>query len=384
MNTTVMSDQYVPGYGRPTFAATTVKRLHHTRFVSVTQNDVLGGRGLTIAQHPGNKAFRKLVARFKSSEYCSDCTPQQKKAIGEKIYHDIKALNGRYLVKDSNQCWRVATKKMFLKKICQALRDCNRCDRSGYAKGVMVPDKVKEMEKEISEKKMSVTDLGTEYIGKFKSDERTCTSEELIIRPNHPNSTRGLNYPNQVPSFPTLSPKPYQEYFPPHPFYAMPVTYSNPAQQSLYRGLLNEAQHQHVSYHHYFNQFHHPTSRQENGEYLVPSATYDTEAMHFPTNVSSARAPNNAEEITGAKSSQNYPCSFYVEGEENDVKIHSLDPNQYSKSVSQVSDSSSLIPVVSTAKEEESFVGLGVGVPPSFHSSLVHDSIDTNIKVVEA
>lgn len=378
-----MSDQYVPSSDRPNFAASAVKRPHQTRFVSITQNDVLGGRGLTIAQHPGNKAFRKLVARFTSSEYCSDCSPKQKKAIAEKIYRDIKTLNGRYIVKDSNEYWRVATKKMFLKKICQALRDCNRCDRSGYAKGVTVPDKVKQMEKEISEKKMSVTDLGTEYIGKFKEDEQTCTSEELTIRPNHPYNTR--DYPNQVPSFPTLSPKPYQEYFPPHPFYAMPVINSNPAHQSLYRGGLDEAQHQSISDHHYFNQFHHPASRQENGEYLVPSAIYDTATMHFPTNLPSATAPNDTEEIIGARSAQNYPCAFYVEGEENDVKIHSLDPNKYSKSVSQVSDSSSLIPVVKTVKEDESFVGLGDGVPPSFHSSLVHDSIDaTNMKVVEA
>ena len=60
-NTAIMSDQYVQACG------SAMKRPHPTGF-TVTPNDVLGGRGLTIAQHPGNKAFRKLVARFTSSE----------------------------------------------------------------------------------------------------------------------------------------------------------------------------------------------------------------------------------------------------------------------------------------------------------------------------
>lgn len=197
-------------------------------FDCIQSNDVLGGRGVNIAQHPGNKRFRALVAIFTDKKYCKDCTPQEKKALARKI---VSLCGGRYLTKNG-QVWSVASKKDFVKKACQALRDCNRGDRSGYARGVKVPDEVKKIEKEIFKKNMSVKDLAKIYMSKSETD-----SCEIGLSYTHT-----IGHPLQLHSSGQSS-STFIQYPIPQPSYApMPLGYSNPPpHQSMFYGEIQEA-----------------------------------------------------------------------------------------------------------------------------------------------
>jgi len=122
---------------------------------TVTEHDVLSGRGISISQHAGNERFRALVNSRYDVNYCSSYTLPEKRAVAEDIISHIKALNppGRFLkrpggrfnkkgVRGLDGPWVVLSKEECIKKTCQALRDCNRQDRSGYAAAVSVPHDV--------------------------------------------------------------------------------------------------------------------------------------------------------------------------------------------------------------------------------------------------
>jgi hypothetical protein len=112
-------------------------------------HDVLSGRGVNIAQHPGNERFRALVNTRYDESYCSTFSTSEKRALANEIIDHIKALDppGRFLKRNgkshSNRGllgpWEELTPKEIMKKTCQALRDCNRNDRTGYAVAVTVP-----------------------------------------------------------------------------------------------------------------------------------------------------------------------------------------------------------------------------------------------------
>ena len=124
-----------------------------TEKIVVHEHDVLNGRGVNIAQHPGNLRFRALVKSHADQSYCSDYSSTAKKALAEEIIHHIQNLNppGRFLkrpprnkkasdVDDGH--WEPLTAGEILKKTRQALRDCNRYDRAEYARHIETPEDV--------------------------------------------------------------------------------------------------------------------------------------------------------------------------------------------------------------------------------------------------
>lgn len=127
-----------PYYGRP--------------LIQVTDHDVLSGRGVNISQHPGNERFRALVNTRQDASYCSGFTTSEKRALAEEIVAHIRNLDppGRFLKRVGRSQssrglsgpWEELSHRECIKKACQALRDCNRQDRQGYAAAVRAPTDV--------------------------------------------------------------------------------------------------------------------------------------------------------------------------------------------------------------------------------------------------
>lgn len=127
-----------PYYGRP--------------LIEVTDHDVLCGRGVNISQHPGNERFRALVNTRQDASYCSGFTTSEKRALAEEIVAHIRNLDppGRFLKRLGRSQssrglhgpWEELSHRECIKKTCQALRDCNRQDRQGYAATVTAPTDV--------------------------------------------------------------------------------------------------------------------------------------------------------------------------------------------------------------------------------------------------
>jgi len=118
--------------------------------IVVHEHDILSGRGVFISHHPGNQRFRTLVKTFTDATYCSDYSASEKRAVAKEIIGHIDALTppGRFLKRDGfkkwgtrgiDGPWKVMSREDSIKRVCQALRDCNRQDRSGYASRVIVP-----------------------------------------------------------------------------------------------------------------------------------------------------------------------------------------------------------------------------------------------------
>ncbi|KAL3786125.1 hypothetical protein ACHAWO_008017 [Cyclotella atomus] len=117
-----------------------------------TDNDVLCGRGVNIAAHPGNERFRTLITTRSDDKYCEIYTVTEKRAVAEEIVRHINNLDppGRFLKREGrghvtrglNGPWEELSHKDAVKKACQALRDCNRPDRETYAQGVAAPEDV--------------------------------------------------------------------------------------------------------------------------------------------------------------------------------------------------------------------------------------------------
>ena len=128
--------------------------------IIVHDHDVLSGRGVNIAQHPGNQRFRTLITTFRDQEYCTSYSAGEKRAVALQIIKHIKDLEppGRFLKRDGrgqgsrglSGPWDELSEREAIKKTCQALRDCNRQDRQGYAKGVAAPGDVIKIVEEAS------------------------------------------------------------------------------------------------------------------------------------------------------------------------------------------------------------------------------------------
>jgi hypothetical protein len=128
--------------------------------IVVTENDVLSGRGVNIAAHPGNERFRTLVTTRADDSYCESYSASEKKAVAEEIVQHISSLNppGRFLKREGrgqvsrglNGPWEELTRREAIKKTCQALRDCNRSDRESYASGVAPPEDVKAVAEQLA------------------------------------------------------------------------------------------------------------------------------------------------------------------------------------------------------------------------------------------
>jgi len=99
---------------------------------SLSDNDVLLGRGLGYARYVGNKRFLRLV-RKRKMEYKSIKSYNAKAQIAKDVYRCLKKRNGRFLklvetgqrarnvVRDG--IWREASRKDALEKCKQALRE---------------------------------------------------------------------------------------------------------------------------------------------------------------------------------------------------------------------------------------------------------------------
>jgi hypothetical protein len=112
--------------------------------IVVHEHDVLNGRGVNVAQHPGNQRFRALVKSRSNNPFYSRYTRSAKIAVAEEIIHHIRNLSppGRFLKHPSSvsNAWEKLTDKETLKKTCQALRDCSRVDRAEYAPHLSTPE----------------------------------------------------------------------------------------------------------------------------------------------------------------------------------------------------------------------------------------------------
>jgi len=107
-----------------------------------------------MAHHSGNERFRALIQSRSDPEYCGSYSLNEKKALAEEVVRHIEALDppGRFLKrtgKTKNKRglqgpWEVMSHDDAVKKARQALRDCNRPDRVGYAKSVSAPADVLE------------------------------------------------------------------------------------------------------------------------------------------------------------------------------------------------------------------------------------------------
>eukprot|EP00956_Cyclotella_meneghiniana_P033194 scaffold94290_cov72-Cyclotella_meneghiniana.AAC.3 len=137
-----------------------------------TDNDVLCGRGVNIASHPGNERFRTLITTRSDAQYCEIYTATEKRAVAEEIVRHIASLDppGRFLKREGrgqvtrglNGPWEELSHRDAVKKASQALRDCNRPDRETYAKGVAAPEDVQQVFQERSVSGIS----GKEYAEK--------------------------------------------------------------------------------------------------------------------------------------------------------------------------------------------------------------------------
>lgn len=126
--------------------------LHQRPHIVVHDHDVLAGRGVNIALHPGNQRLRTLVTTRADDSFCTSYSATEKRAVAEEIVRHIKQLDppGRFLKRDGrgqvsrglSGPWEELTERDAVKKVCQALRDCNRLDRQGYAVGVAMPSDV--------------------------------------------------------------------------------------------------------------------------------------------------------------------------------------------------------------------------------------------------
>jgi hypothetical protein len=144
------------------------------------QHDVLCGRGVNVAQHPGNERFRALINARHDENYCHSYSTSEKRAVAEDIIKHLKELNppGRFLKRPGRSKnsrglegpWEELSEKDSIKKTCQALRDCNRLDRTGYALSVSVPDDVQYFEQMRSQSGLTNKQYAEITAAKLKQD----------------------------------------------------------------------------------------------------------------------------------------------------------------------------------------------------------------------
>ena len=87
------------------------------------ENDVLCGRGGSINSHPGNERFRTLVEKRKRV-YLTARFKREKRLIASSIVSEIRALNGRFLTRDTKTgLWQDIGDEKARDKTSQALRE---------------------------------------------------------------------------------------------------------------------------------------------------------------------------------------------------------------------------------------------------------------------
>ena len=251
-----------------TFAQPTSMQMQTFR---VTDHDVLSGRGVNIAQHTGNERFRALINSRYDVNYCHAYTTAEKRAIAEEIVGHIKSLNppGRFLRRcgRSNRAmrgldgpWEELTKDEAIKKTCQALRDCNRQDRSGYAASVSVPADVSASKQarsvlgltnkqlaEIAAAQLKQRDaISSPYATNFESDQHHSNAHHAAM-PCHSNPFEPIGEATSSSANLLWSLKGYSESHTPIPL-ATPTTSGS---SGGYSSMQDESHHHDESMHHH-------------------------------------------------------------------------------------------------------------------------------------
>jgi hypothetical protein len=89
---------------------------------SISEYDVLCGRGGATNTHVGNKRFRSIVAEYQE-EYL-DARKKEKALISKRVVQRINQYGGRFLKRDANSdMWVEVPSKKALLKTGQALRE---------------------------------------------------------------------------------------------------------------------------------------------------------------------------------------------------------------------------------------------------------------------
>eukprot|EP00980_Cylindrotheca_fusiformis_P028764 scaffold22642_cov134-Cylindrotheca_fusiformis.AAC.19 len=89
---------------------------------SISENDVLCGRGGATNTHIGNKRFRSIVSEFQE-EYL-DARKKEKAAIAKRVVQRVHENGGRFLKRDATtDMWLEVPLKKALLKTGQALRE---------------------------------------------------------------------------------------------------------------------------------------------------------------------------------------------------------------------------------------------------------------------
>lgn len=142
-----------------------------------------------MAQHPGNERFRALIQARHDTSYCQNYTAEEKKAVADEIIRHIQSLvpSGRFLkrpgrAKGLEGPWSEMTEKETMKKTCQALRDCSRPDRTGYAKSVTAPEDVQISEQERSKTGMTNKQLAEKAVTQAEMKRARDEEEEESMR----------------------------------------------------------------------------------------------------------------------------------------------------------------------------------------------------------
>lgn len=171
---------------------------HHGRpYIEVHDHDVLCGRGVNIAQHPGNERFRSLVNTRQDDSYCTTFSTSEKRALAEEIVAHISNLDppGRFLKRSGRSHtsrglagpWEQLSHRECIKKTCQALRDCNRQDRQGYAALVAAPIDVAASNEERAKSGLTLKEYAAAVVAKAHPAKlnpnhfRTTSSEALKV-----------------------------------------------------------------------------------------------------------------------------------------------------------------------------------------------------------
>jgi len=90
---------------------------------TVTDIDVLFGRGGRSNHHPGNKIYRELVMQRQA--HYRGCVKAEKTGIAQSIVDSIHKSGGRFLEKDNSSRWYIVPNIVSRRKVGQALRENN-------------------------------------------------------------------------------------------------------------------------------------------------------------------------------------------------------------------------------------------------------------------
>lgn len=193
--------------------------------IVIRPNDVLNGRGVKIAQHPGNLRFRSLVKTSYDESYCVEFTSSEKRALAREIINHIKEVGGRFLKQPhgSEGPWIELTEGEIERKTKQALRDCNRSDRNGYAEQVAPPEDVQRADQERKESGLTLQEHARKKVSEetIRSNRRVSNNSRntpptsgAVSRTSRRNNQSDSTPADALVSAPgiTISQQPVQEY----------------------------------------------------------------------------------------------------------------------------------------------------------------------------